>query len=205
VVHIGPYFLEFFNITVRTLKPRQIAIGGMVPYVRFSRGAKTRLAIELLAKARKSFDGLLHVFGFGGGVTSLHIAAALNIDSTDSSGWRVRAARGLILVPGRGERIMKHLNGPKGRAPSREDFAALENCECPPCRTVGMHALAMLGRPGFEHRATHNLWVLSRESALLNGHRGRDLRTWSLARLNNSQRRFLPEHAFKLAGEPRVR
>jgi len=199
VVHIGPHFMKFFELTVRTLSPSRIAIGGIVPYVQYSRGAKTRFPLELLAKARRSFGGQLHIFGFGGGITSLHIAAALSIDSTDSCSWRVRAARGLIMVPGRGERAVRDFRSRKDRILSLEDLLALKKCRCAPCKVDGINALEMTGQPGFQHRAIHNLSVLSHESKLLNEHRGRNLKAWSLSRLNNSQRRFLLEYAFKLA------
>ena len=68
-----------------------------------SAGAQRRQTILMIRRIRKGFPGHIHAFGIGGIVT-LHLAAALGIDSLDSSGWRQRAARGLINLRGRGER-----------------------------------------------------------------------------------------------------
>jgi hypothetical protein len=198
VIHMGPHFSEYFRRTIETLKPKRVAIGGMVPYVRFARGANPRLALQRLADARKSFEGSIHVFGLAGGITSVHITAALGIDSADSSGWRVRAARGFILVPGRGERMIQRIGGWEGPTLSTDDIAALKSCRCGTCTTGGLDAFAELGKTGFEHRAVHNLWVLSREAALLNNRSGQRLKSWSLARLRLNRMRYLVEHAFDL-------
>lgn len=197
VVHMGPHFLEYFAEVLKLLRPDRLAVGGMVPYLRFGRGANPRVAIEMLARARSLFDGSLHVFGFGGGVTSLHLAAALGLDSVDSSGWRVRAAKGLILMPGRGERMITGFGQQKGAPLSSEDQLALKRCGCAIC-SVSSNQLSKPGRLGFQGRALHNLWVLSNEAALLNRCSSKVLRTWSLKRLRTNRMRYLVEHAFML-------
>lgn len=196
VIHMGPHFLEYLHRTLRTIKSEWIAIGGMVPYVRFGQGANPRRALDLLAKARSSFDGKIHVFGFGGGITSVHVMAALGIDSVDSSGWRVRAARGFILLPGQGERMLKKLGGWEGPTLTRDELSALRACKCTTCTSHGYKALTRRKRAGFERRAAHNLWVLLREVTLINEYRGRRLKEWSLDRLKNNRMRYLVEHAF---------
>jgi hypothetical protein len=198
VVHMGPHFAEYFRRTLQTLKPERIAVGGMVPYLRFGAGADPRKALEQLATARKSFDGSLHVFGFGGGITSLHLAAALGVDSVDSSGWRVRAARGFILVPGCGERMINRIGGWDGPCPSPDELLTLRACGCYPCRTLGLKALTERGRIGFENRAVHNLWILLHERRMLNSRSSAKLKTWSLARLCHNRMRYLVEHAFEV-------
>jgi len=196
VVHMGPHFPYYFEKTVRELAPKRIAVGGMVPYLRFTRGATPRLAVEYLARARKSFDGSLHVFGFGGGITSLHLAAALQIDSVDSSGWRVCAAKGLILIPGSGQRLIRRFGECNGRELSYEEKLILSRCRCAVCSCAPRRMLSKSGGVGFQNRAVHNLWVLSREAALLNACPTHALKAWSLTRLRQNRMRYLVEHAF---------
>jgi hypothetical protein len=111
-------------------------------------------------------DQKLHVFGIGGTAT-LHIAALLKFNSVDSSGWRNRAARGMIQLPGTGERTIAGLGKWRGRDISQQDIEILKQCQCPACQTYGIQGLKLTrddgqgqGSRGFYNRATHNLWVL---------------------------------------------
>src|SRR5690606_8343220 len=101
-------------------------------------------------------------FGIGGTAT-LHLAALLRIDSVDSSGWRNRAARGIIQLPGSGERMVTELGSWRGRSLSEREWITLENCQCPACRNYGIAGLTTDKSFGFYNRATHNLWVLLEE------------------------------------------
>ncbi len=105
----------------------------------------------------------VHVFGIGGTAT-LHLAALLGIDSVDSSGWRNRAARGLIQLPGAGDRMVADLGSWRGRRLSVQEELVLRTCGCPPCLDGGTTGLTASGIGGASHRATHNLWVLLQEA-----------------------------------------
>ena len=64
-----------------------------------------------LRQVRQEFDRQhhkLHVFGIGGTAT-LHLAMLLGMDSVDSSGWRNRAARGVVQLVGSGDRVVAKL------------------------------------------------------------------------------------------------
>src|SRR5919106_1436422 len=71
--------------------------------------------LNALRQVREDFSGKqVHIFGIGGTAT-LHIAALLGMDSADSSGWRNRAARGIVQLSGRGERFLAQLGNWRGR------------------------------------------------------------------------------------------
>jgi 7-cyano-7-deazaguanine tRNA-ribosyltransferase len=88
----------------------------------------------------------------------------LGVDSVDSSGWRNRAARGLIQLPGTGDRMVANLGKWRGRKLSRSEWQVLATCSCPACRVSGPKVLTRGGAKGFCARATHNLWVLLEEA-----------------------------------------
>jgi len=94
----------------------------------------------------------------------------LDIDSVDSSGWRNRAARGIVQLPGSGDRMVANLGKWRGRSPSVEEWKKLHCCACPACATRGVRGLKASGLDGFCNRATHNLWVLLEEARWLKKH-----------------------------------
>src|SRR5262249_14907503 len=116
-------------------------------------------------------DKSIHVFGVGG-TSTLHLTALLGFDSADSSGWRNRAARGIVQLPGCGERLVADLGSWRGRQPSAKKWSALGACACPACRTYGVRGLKANKLLGFSCRAAHNLWVLLEENAWLEQHIG---------------------------------
>jgi len=193
VVHVGPDFQEFFEQTIRELQPASIAIGGVVPHIRYGRQAAPKVVIKTLAWARHRFQGSIHVFGLGGGIGSLYLAAALGIDSMDSSGWRVRAARGVVLVPARGDRSVARLGSWGKREPSRHERELLGRCRCRSCRRDGIEHLSAPGADGFRHRAGHNLSVLLSEARMIRRHLANgDFQEWALRRLRvTTFRRFV--------------
>jgi 7-cyano-7-deazaguanine tRNA-ribosyltransferase len=193
VIHMGKCFWDSFLDTIHRLRPRTIAIGGMVPHIRYMRGARPRAAIQALAELRRRFAGPIHVFGLGGGITSLHLAAALGIDSVDSSGWRVCAARGLIMLPGSGQRRLS--KDGRGRVLSGEERRAIASCRCSGCRhSMGGYKLTT----SFQRRAAHNLSVLVTETQLINRHVAMgDIESWSGSRLKHNALRHLVEFAFQ--------
>jgi 7-cyano-7-deazaguanine tRNA-ribosyltransferase len=168
VVHVGPSFHRLFEGVLRRRWPPRIAIGGIVPHLRPAKGANLRSAIAALAKARKEYPGHIHVFGLGGSAFSLCLAYALGADSVDSSGWRVRAAAGLILLPRRGERMVAKVSSWTARELSGKEERILARCQCPACGQHGAKGLRLEGRDGFVRRGVHNLWTLAKEVRALN-------------------------------------
>jgi queuine/archaeosine tRNA-ribosyltransferase len=168
VVHISS-LLEKYVAEVRRVPElaakHRIALGGIVPnLLRAPKALSFSRVLESLTHVRDEFsDKEVHVFGIGGNAT-VHLAAALGMDSADSSGWRNRAARGLVQLPGTGDRMVTDLGKWRGREPSKEEWERLRRCRCPSCRARGIRGIKASGLKGFCHRATHNLWVLLEEA-----------------------------------------
>lgn len=165
-----------------------VALGGMVPNL--LRAPKARPYAEILDAIRHTRlafkDKSLHVFGMGG-TSTLHVASLLGVDSIDSSGWRNRAARGLIQLPGTGDRIAAQLGSWRGRSVSLEEWKRLSSCGCPACRRHGHRNLESGGVQGAVHRAAHNLWVLLEEAAAIEEHRATGTyRAWYQQHLDNT-------------------
>lgn len=187
VIHAGPWLDHYLEALHRLGRTERLAIGGLVPHLLNSAGAQRRETIAGLKRVRRAFPGTIHAFGIGGVVT-LHLAAALGIDSLDSSGWRQRAARGLIVLRGRGERMAVKLGSWKGRGLDDDDWAGLARCRCPSCRGEGSDGLRARGVGGFAHRAVHNLWTLLEEASLIDRHRAKgDFPAWSARRIGGNR------------------
>ena len=171
VVHIGRQ-LDNYIAAVKaderlSAKPR-IALGGIVPnLLRASNALPYEKVLAGLRAMRRSFgEHQVHVFGVGGTAT-LHLAATLKFDSVDSSGWRNRAARGIVQLPGSGDRLAAELGSWRGRRPSPAEWERLGLCACPACVRHGVNGLRERGIKGFANRASHNLWVLLEEAEWL--------------------------------------
>lgn len=166
VIHAGeklPQYLKAIKAHEALSQKKELALGGLVPQFLQTKGTGPRTrAIDFILTVRQQFDGKIHAFGIGGTAT-LHLAALLGLDSIDSAGWRNRAARGMIQLPGHGERLLTQLGSWQGRELSRKERALLKECECPGCRQAGIRGLSASGTVGFARRATHNLYVLLEE------------------------------------------
>lgn len=174
VIHIGRFldrYLQEFLSDARLSQKQKVALGGIVPnLLRTPKAMPYQEILDRLWHARAQLSGKqLHVFGIGG-VATLHLAALLGIDSVDSSGWRNRAAYGLVQLPGKGERMVANLGSWRGRVPEKEEWNLLENCQCPACQRFGTEGLRSRGLQGFCNRATHNLWVLLEEARQIEEH-----------------------------------
>jgi queuine/archaeosine tRNA-ribosyltransferase len=171
VIHISDflrkYVIQLKKNPILLAKPC-IALGGIVPnLLRASKAMPPKKVLENLQHFRQEFkDKKIHVFGIGGTAT-LHLAALLGINSVDSCGWRNRAARGMIQLPGTGERIVANLGNWRGRKVSQEEEKRLRECPCPACKKYGLYGLKASGIEGFSNRATHNLWILLEETRLI--------------------------------------
>jgi 7-cyano-7-deazaguanine tRNA-ribosyltransferase len=168
VVHISRHLDEYlrqFQADEQLRDKPVVALGGIVPNL--LRAPKAMPYGDILDSVRRTraelTDQRLHVFGIGGTAT-LHLAALLGVDSVDSSGWRNRAARGIVQLPGRGDRMVVNLGSWRGREPDPGEWDALAACPCPSCRQFGVEGLRSRGIQGFCNRATHNLWTLLDEA-----------------------------------------
>jgi hypothetical protein len=164
VIHVGkhlPDYVRAIASDASLARKRRLAVGGIVPnLLRCPKALPYATIIANLQMVRQRFKNKsLHLFGVGSAAT-LHLAALLGFNSVDSSGWRNRAARGLVLLPGSGERSVANLGSWRGRTPSKDEWRTLAACPCPPCRSEGLKGLRASGQAGFCHRAAHNLSVL---------------------------------------------
>jgi 7-cyano-7-deazaguanine tRNA-ribosyltransferase len=195
VLHISPQLTEYTTAISQNpllVTKQTLAIGGIVPnLLRSPKAISHRSIISSLQHVRQQFvDHDLHVFGIGGTAT-IHLGMLLSLDSADSCGWRNRAARGIVQLPGSGDRSVADLGSWRGREPSQAEWEILEQCQCSACRLYGRAGLQAEKVQGFRNRATHNLWVLLQEINWIKPH----LETGTYAenyqaRLNNSH--YLP-------------
>lgn len=191
VIHISNYLHPYTAAVLANphlaAKP-SIALGGIVPnLLRKPKAIPHQNILDSLVHVREKFAGKqLHVFGIGGTAT-VHIAALLGIDSVDSSGWRNRAARGIVQLPGSGDRSVANLGSWRGRAPSSEEWDRLAACRCPACTLGGLAGLQAGGSVGFCNRATHNLWTLLEETTEIEAHLADGTYAdWYLTHLDNT-------------------
>lgn len=200
VVHAGPKLANYLKAIAANDKlsqKQQLALGGLVPQLLQTHGTgpKTQ-AVDSIITARQRFDGEIHVFGIGGTAT-LHLAAILGMDSVDSSGWRNRAARGIIQLPGRGDRLITQLGTWRGRRLDKTEKDMLAACECPGCAEAGIKGLKASGAVGFYRRATHNLYVLLNELEEIESHiSDGTYQTWYPGHVFNSVFLKLIDYAF---------
>lgn len=174
VIHISRMLNEYVTAVLRNPKlaaKKQIALGAIVPnLLRAPKALSYGTVLENLLHVRSTFqDKKLHIFGIGGTAT-VHLAALLGVDSIDSSGWRNRAARGIVQLPGSGDRMVTNLGKWRGRAPDKHEWKRLRRCRCPACSAEGLRGLKADGLKGFCNRATHNLWVVLEEARWLEKH-----------------------------------
>jgi 7-cyano-7-deazaguanine tRNA-ribosyltransferase len=168
VAHIGRFLGDYvarIQANERLSEKQTIALGGIVPnLLRKPKAVPYQVVLDALTHVRQTFANKeVHVFGIGGTAT-LHLAALLGVDSVDSSGWRNRAARGIVQLPGSGDRMVAELGSWRGRRLSPAEREILQNCPCPACANSGLQGLSAGRIEGFCNRATHNLWVLLEEA-----------------------------------------
>jgi len=205
VIHISRYLsdgLKEFLSDEHLRQKRKVALGGVVPnLLRTPKAMPYTHVLDSVHQVRRALGSRqLHVFGLGGTAT-MHVAVLLDVDSADSSGWRNRAARGIVQLPGRGDRMAVNLGTWRGREPDAEEWAMLARCPCPACQADGIDGLKAAGLQGFCHRATHNLWTLLAEVKevelrLSNG----TYQDWYQSHLDNSIYRPLIQYALTLRG-----
>ncbi len=191
VVHIGRFLDDYvasIQANEKLARKQTIALGGIVPnLLRKPKAVPYQVVLDALFHVRETFaDKEMHVFGIGGTAT-VHLAALIDLDSVDSSGWRNRAARGIVQLPGSGDRMIAELGSWRGRRLSSEEKELLLSCSCPACSQSGFDGLGASGIEGFCNRATHNLWVLLEEAQWISENlEARTYEEWYKDRLNNS-------------------
>jgi queuine/archaeosine tRNA-ribosyltransferase len=102
----------------------------------------------------------VHITGFGSSPLSLHFAYYFGADSTDSAGYRRKAAYGKIVLPGTGERYVSNRSTDFGNSKVEDalDLMWLAKCKCPICSTNPEHLL-----DHWKSRAIHNEHVIKLE------------------------------------------
>lgn len=137
---------------------RVVAYGGIIPPLL----RRTRYRFPSLAGVailRKVWRGTIHVLGAGSPIM-LYLATLAGADSADTSTWRVKAAYGHVLIPGKGERSVGRSRTWATPRATAEDLALLRSF-------LERTGFPMLGSfkdmiKGFTGRAVINAWVVSR-------------------------------------------
>ena len=194
-------YIDLFQAEANLKKKSHIALGGIVPnLLRAPKAMAYQDVLKSLQNVRQAFhDKSIHVFGVGGTAT-VHLTALLKMDSVDSTGWRNRAARGIIQLPGKGDRLITQLGNWRGRSLSDLEQKILKSCQCPACRLYGTKGLMANKVFGFSNRATHNLWVLLEEAKLVNTHIENNTYTeWYSSHLDNTIYKPLIDYLIKNA------
>jgi tRNA-guanine family transglycosylase len=201
--HMDQYLRQFLADEQLCSKPG-VALGAIVPsLLRAPKAMPYGEVLDLIRDARVRLAGKqLHIFGIGGTAT-LHLAALLDVDSVDSSGWRNRAARGIVQLPGRGDRTVANLGSWRGREPDKDEWKALAECPCPACQSFGIEGLTASRLQGFCNRATHNLWTLLKEARQIKDHLAEGTyAVWYEEHVDNSVYRPLIDYVLAKRGQP---
>ena len=191
IIHIGGHLEEYLKHLKEDDKLNSkpiVGLGGIVPnLLRMPKAMAYTDVLDKVAQARRELDGKqIHVFGIGGTAT-LHLAALLGMDSVDSSGWRNRAARGIVQLEGCGDRLVAELGKWRGRRMNEDERKLLSKCQCPACLEFGMAGLEERGIDGFSKRAAHNLSTLLNEAKLVEHHIATgSYKQWYSGHLQNS-------------------
>lgn len=129
-----------------------------------------RELIDMLCQAlgciERNSDFKVHLMGFGSSPLMLHLGYYLGIISTDTSGYRRKAAYGKIILPGTGERNLGGTSRFGIGRPIKEDdpkcshdIQLLEKCTCPICIANKYQLWS-----DWKARATHNEHVMKNEA-----------------------------------------
>ncbi|MEW5940922.1 MAG: hypothetical protein AB1750_14730, partial [Chloroflexota bacterium] len=202
VIHISRFLEEYLSLFLeneKLIKKPIVGLGGIVPnLLRAQKALPYQHVLDMVMRVRKELNNHeIHVFGVGGTAT-LHLAALLGIDSVDSSGWRNRAARGIIQLPGKGDRATANLGNWKIKPLSKDERESLAKCQCPACQQFGIKGFKAKGSKGFNNRATHNLWVLLEEAKQIDHHLTRKTyQTWYKDHVVNSIYRPLIDYVLE--------
>lgn len=127
--------------------------------------------IDMICLALSCVDRLshfkVHLMGFGSSPLMLHLGYYLGVNSTDSMGYRRKAAYGKIILPGTGERCIGETSTEfgvsiplhEGNQRRLRDLALLDKCTCPICMVNKYQLWA-----NWKARAIHNEHVMKQEA-----------------------------------------
>lgn len=127
----------------------------------------TKELIDMLSlgieAVRHYTDFKIHVTGLGSSPLTLHLAYYLGADSTDTTGYRRKAAYGKIVLPGTGERYVSNraANFGTSRINDPLELLLLNRCDCPICSNN-----PELLVNDWKARAIHNEHVIKKERQL---------------------------------------
>lgn len=147
--------------------PTMIGIGSLVPLLFRTNGTKRfenpiKFVIDAIRIVREEFpDSFLHAFGVGSSKT-MHLMYSLGVDSLDSTGWRLKAAYGIIQLPGVGDRHPMSRNNGRAYLNAKEK-KILKQCQCPSCKEISLNKRIKLLNDNFPARAIHNAHVFVNE------------------------------------------
>lgn len=173
VIHFSPRLEDYkklVRIYVNEIGCNIVAFGGFVPPLLSVKGTrKSRLkgilALQYLANLING--SRIHVMGIGA-ATTISILNVLQVKSTDSAAWRVKAAYGKIILPWGGERHVTNREVNFGRKKlTKDELNELINL----IKTIGDFPLKgdhediqeyLLNTvfKKFELRALFNLWII---------------------------------------------
>lgn len=135
-------------------------------------------AFLYLSSLAKNLDIDIHVFGLGASPLTYHFAAFCEIKSSDSSGYRRKAAYGKIILPQTAERYAGNGNATFGlktkfgltyeKIFSEDEKKKLAECKCPECRKLSKHGYRRWKHlsSDWKIRAIHNKWVMEQEEKI---------------------------------------
>lgn len=173
------YTLEDLENACRDIKeiddnPQFIGLGSLVPLMFRTKGANKfnnclNFVLDAIQLIRREFpNSFLHAFGIGS-TKSMHLMYSLGVDSLDSTGWRIKAAYGVIQLPGVGDRYAKPRNNGRPSLKFNEK-KLLEKCECPACKDKQIDERMDILDTHFQSRALHNAWVFTKEQETFRRH-----------------------------------
>lgn len=129
-----------------------LSIGGLVPLIM---GNSKKSIVEILFNVKKMYSGPIHVLGLGA-PTIIPTLKILNIDSSDSASWRIKAAYGKIMLHNGGERhVTKRKAKFGGKKISKEEIETIYSLNCPILEKFGWGKI----ESSFTVRALFNAWV----------------------------------------------
>ncbi len=148
--------------------PKMVGIGSLVPLIYTTTAGSKRFSncmgfvFEAIKLIRHEFpNAMLHAFGIGSTFT-MHLMYAMGADSLDSTGWRTKAAYGMIQLPGVGDRYPKTRNNRRAFLNNGEK-EILKKCQCPSCESKDIEDRINLLNDSFPARALHNAWTFKKE------------------------------------------
>lgn len=173
----------------------------------------TRDLIDMLSLAIKSVqqnsDFRVHLMGFGSSPLMLHLGYYLGVASTDSSGYRRKAAYGKIILPGMGERYVGDGSATFGcqrnffDGQRESDLSMWEKCGCQVCITN-----KDLIMTDWKARAIHNEFVMKEEAKVAQALTSAGLQAYETYLNNqvfaNSSLKFIWEYAKLRRKYPRI-